>query len=67
MSMSTPSTKGARTTTVSEPEAKAQFFKLIRRVQLGEEFVITRNGVPAARIRPIRDEPRSDEAPDSPA
>ena len=33
-------------------EAKAQFAELIRRVEAGEEIVLTRYGRPAARLLP---------------
>lgn len=39
-------------------EAKAKFSDLIRRVEAGEEIVITRNGKPVARLSlPVDDKP----------
>ncbi len=38
--------------TVSSREANQQFAKLLRDVEAGKEFVITRNGVPVARLSP---------------
>ncbi|MGI6457886.1 MAG: type II toxin-antitoxin system Phd/YefM family antitoxin [bacterium] len=35
-------------------EAKVHFSKLIDRVDKGEEFIITRRGVPVARIKPVK-------------
>ena len=35
-------------------DAKAQLSHLIARVEAGEDVVLARNGVPAARIVPIR-------------
>ena len=37
---------------VSITEAKAQWSRLIRRVESGEEIIITRSGVPCARLLP---------------
>ncbi|HAF70627.1 MAG: Prevent-host-death family protein [Acetothermia bacterium 64_32] len=34
-------------------EAKAQFSELLRRVEKGERFVITRHGVPVAVLGPV--------------
>ena len=36
-------------------KAKAQFSELIRRVEMGEEIVLTRNGKPVARLSVARD------------
>lgn len=38
--------------TISAHEAKVRFGELLARVSKGEEIVITRNGLPAARIIP---------------
>jgi prevent-host-death family protein len=38
---------------VNVREAKAQFSKLLRRVQAGEEVVISRAGKPVARLVPV--------------
>jgi len=40
-------------TRVSAREANQEFSKLLRRVVAGEEVVITRRGVPVARLAPI--------------
>ncbi len=37
-------------------EAKTQFSKLLRRVAAGEEIVISRGGVPVARLVPVAQE-----------
>ena len=34
-------------------EAKAKFSELLRRVEKGERFVITKHGVPVAVLKPI--------------
>ncbi|MEM3433967.1 MAG: type II toxin-antitoxin system prevent-host-death family antitoxin [Candidatus Methanomethyliaceae archaeon] len=34
-------------------EAKAKFSELLRRVQRGERFVITKHGVPVAMLQPV--------------
>ena len=39
--------------TVSLRDANQQFARCIREVEAGEEFVITRNGTPVARLIPI--------------
>jgi prevent-host-death family protein len=41
------------TKTVSLREANQSFSRCIREVEGGEEFVITRNGVPVARLSPV--------------
>lgn len=41
------------TRAVSLREANQNFARCIREVEAGEEFVITRNGVPVARILPL--------------
>ena len=41
-------------TNVSVAEAKATLSDVIRRAQAGEEFTITRNGEPVARLGPVR-------------
>lgn len=43
-----------RITTVTITKARACLEDLIRRVEAGEEFVVTRNRVPAARLVPAR-------------
>jgi prevent-host-death family protein len=39
--------------TVTLREANQSFSRCIREVEAGEEFVITRNGTPVARLSPI--------------
>lgn len=39
-------------------EAKAHLSKLLRQVAAGEEIVITRDGVPVARLVPVEERPR---------
>jgi prevent-host-death family protein len=39
--------------TISLREANQGFARCVREVESGEEFVITRNGVPVARLVPI--------------
>ncbi len=39
---------------VTVSKAKAQFHKLLRRVEAGEEVVILRGSVPVARLVPVR-------------
>ena len=41
------------TRTISLREANQSFAKWVREVEAGEEFVITRNGTPVARLQPI--------------
>ena len=41
------------TKTVSLREANQSFARCIREVEAGEEFVITRNGTPVARLTPV--------------
>ena len=41
------------TKTVTLREANQSFSRCIREVESGEEFVITRNGVPVARLSPV--------------
>ena len=43
--------------TVNVHEAKTQFSKLLVRVSLGEEIVISKAGKPVARLVPIRVKP----------
>ena len=43
------------TKTVSLREANQSFARCIREVEAGEEFVITRNGKPVARLSPVSD------------
>jgi prevent-host-death family protein len=40
-------------TTISLREANQQFSRCIRAVEAGEEFVVTRDGKPVARIVPV--------------
>lgn len=39
--------------TVGAREAKARFSRLLREVEEGEEVVVTRHGIPVARIVPV--------------
>ena len=39
--------------TVDIGDAKAQFSQLIARAETGEDVIITRDGVPVARIAPV--------------
>ena len=39
--------------TVGAYEAKAKFSELLRRVEKGERFVITKHGVPVAVLEPV--------------
>lgn len=41
------------TKTVTLREANQSFARCIREVEAGEEFVITRNGTPVARLSPV--------------
>jgi prevent-host-death family protein len=41
------------TKTVTLREASQSFARCIRAVEAGEEFVITRNGTPVARLTPV--------------
>lgn len=43
-----------RVRTIAAHEARTHFSKLLREVERGETFVITRYGVPVARLEPIR-------------
>ena len=45
-------------TQVDIREAKAHLSKLLRQVAAGEEIVITRDGVPVARLVPVEERPR---------
>jgi prevent-host-death family protein len=40
--------------TITARDANQQFSRLLREVEAGREFVVTRNGVPVARIVPER-------------
>ncbi len=40
-------------TRIGAYEAKARFSELLRRVEKGERFVITRHGVPVAVLEPV--------------
>ena len=44
-------------TTIGTYEAKAKFSELLRRVQEGETFTVTRNGERVADITPSKEEP----------
>lgn len=48
--------------TISAHEAKVKFGELLARVSKGEEIIITRNGLPTARIIPEGNEPRKEMA-----
>lgn len=41
--------------TVTLREANQSFARCIREVEAGQEFVITRNGTPVARLSPVHD------------
>ena len=41
------------TKTITIRDANQQFARCIREVEAGEEFVITRNGKPVARLMPV--------------
>jgi prevent-host-death family protein len=45
-------------TVIGTYEAKAKFSELLRRVQAGESFTITRNGERVADITPIKELPK---------
>lgn len=47
------------TTTISQRELRNQSAEVIRRLQAGEDFILTNNGVPVAEIRPIHGPKRS--------
>ena len=42
------------TTIVSAAEAKATLSELLRRAEAGEEILVARNGLPVARLSPVR-------------
>jgi prevent-host-death family protein len=44
---------GGMTKTLTLREANQSFSRCIREVEAGEEFVITRNGTPVARLSPV--------------
>jgi prevent-host-death family protein len=46
--------------TVGAYEVKTHLSGLLRRVEKGESFTITKNGVPVARLLPIEETPRRD-------
>jgi prevent-host-death family protein len=48
--------------TVSAYDAKTHLPRLLRRVQRGERFTITRHGVPIAVLQPLDETARSDPA-----
>jgi prevent-host-death family protein len=39
---------------VNSAEARKHLSRLLKRVELGEEFIVTRNGKPIARLLPIK-------------
>jgi len=41
-------------------EAKTHLSELLRRVEKGESFTITKNGTPVAKLVPIEETPRQD-------
>ncbi len=47
-----------RTRTINVHEAKTTLSKLLRRVQAGEEIVISKSGHPVARLVPVTEPPR---------
>lgn len=47
-----------RSRTINVHEAKTTFSKLLRRVQAGEEIVISKSGHPIARLVPMGEPPR---------
>lgn len=42
------------TRTISQRELRNESGEILRAVDRGEEFIVTRNGVPVAELRPIR-------------
>ncbi len=44
---------------VNMHEAKTQLSRLVKAAQSGEEVIIAQNGVPAVRLVPIQDHPRT--------
>src|SRR5438132_12505469 len=46
--------------TVGASEVKTHLSGLLRRVESGESFTITKNGVPVARLVPIEEKPKPD-------
>jgi prevent-host-death family protein len=46
--------------TVGAYEVKTHLSGLLRRVESGESFTITKNGVPVARLVPIEEKPKPD-------
>lgn len=46
--------------TVGAYEVKTHLSGLLRRVEKGESFMITKNGVPVARLLPIEETPQRD-------
>jgi prevent-host-death family protein len=49
-------------TTVTACEAKTHLPRLIRAVERGETVIITRYGIPVAKLSPIQDQKRADVA-----
>jgi prevent-host-death family protein len=41
------------TTVVSAADAKSGLSELLRRAEAGEEIIVTRNGVPVAKLGPV--------------
>jgi prevent-host-death family protein len=46
--------------TIGAYEVKTYLSDLLRRVEKGESFTITRNGVPVARLLPLEEKPEAD-------
>ena len=44
--------------TISLRDANQSFARCVREVEAGEEFVVTRNGKPVARLVPVQPAPR---------
>ncbi len=44
------------TTEINQRELRNSSGDVMRRVELGESFVVTRNGMPVAELTPLRDE-----------
>ena len=45
-------------TTISQRELRNDNADIMRRVEAGESFTVTRNGMPVARVVPLEDLPR---------
>ena len=46
--------------TVGAFEVKTHLSGLLKRVERGESFTVTKNGVPVAKLVPIQEKPRAD-------